>query len=148
MLSKRRPQGLEICLTGMQHLHNFYCPNIYTPSFTVNLLPELERKHNLNSQRVWKLPLRRVMDSKGPSSKSYSCDSGIQQWFLGHTFPSSLLWLPHYNISQAWGYWNVKWFPVVKLLYYSLSGSFYLGVKILRAFSFQPCSRSQVFPMN
>lgn len=64
-----RPQGLEICLAGMQHLHNFYCPNIYTPQLHCQFATWSRRENNLNSQKVWELLLRRVMDSKGLSSK-------------------------------------------------------------------------------
>lgn len=48
----KRPQGLEICLAGMQHLHNFYCPNIYTPQPTVNLLPEAGGKKTVRTARM------------------------------------------------------------------------------------------------
>lgn len=35
----KRPPGVEICPLRMQHLHNFYCPNIYSPHSAVDLLP-------------------------------------------------------------------------------------------------------------
>lgn len=70
----KRPQGVEIFLAGMQHLHNFYCPNIYTPQPTVNLLPKAGRKKNdQNSQNIWEFLLRRTMGLlKGPDSKIIS----------------------------------------------------------------------------
>jgi hypothetical protein len=67
----KRPQGAGSFLAGMQHLHNFYCPNIYTPQPAVNLLPEAgERKNDQNSQNAREFLLRGTMGLlKGPDGK-------------------------------------------------------------------------------
>lgn len=63
----KRPQGVESFLAGMQHLHNFYCLNIYTPQPTVNLLPEAGGKKMIRIAQTPGISARR---NKGPSQRA------------------------------------------------------------------------------
>lgn len=63
----KRPQGLEICLAGLHHLHNFYCPNIYTPQPTVNLLPEAGGKKWSEQPEYLRISAKKT---SGPSQRT------------------------------------------------------------------------------
>ena len=131
-----RPQGLEICLAGMQHLHNFYCPNIYTPqlhcqfatwSRRENIIWTARKSGDFCSEEWW--------TAKNWVAKSYSNlwfrHQQSWQWFFSRPHISNKSYCGyHIGHTQAWATEMLNDSPNDKnLLCYLSLRSFYLGIQ-------------------